>query len=209
MSFKSKRPGELFVVSGPSGAGKGTICKRLVAERSDIEISVSATTRAPREGEVDGVNYYFIDKETFSKQIEAGEFLEYAEVFDNFYGTPLKPVKEKLAAGIDVLLEIDVQGAKKVKENYPEGIFIFILPPSLKELRARLTNRGTDSMEVIEKRLSLAMGEIRQMFEYDYFIINDELDDAVDKARSIVDVEHLRVQDHILELLEIFEEELE
>ncbi len=200
-------PGELFIVSGPSGAGKGTICKRLIEETDNVELSVSATTRAPREGEVDGVNYYFIDKKEFEKRIKKGGFLEYAEVFGNLYGTPKKPMEEKLEKGIDVLLEIDVQGAAQVKKNYPEGIFIFVLPPSLKELRNRLVKRGTDTMEVIENRLSQAMGEIRQMFEYDYFVVNDDLNEAVEKVKDIVSAEHARVQDHGLELLKIYEEE--
>lgn len=207
MDHDCKHPGELFIVSGPSGTGKGTICKRLLAEMPALELSVSATTREKREGEEEGVNYYYIDKETFKKRIEEGGFLEYAEVFGNYYGTPRKMVEERMAQGIDVILEIDVQGAKKVKEAYPEGIFIFILPPSLEELRNRLIKRGTDTMEVIEHRLSLAMGEIRQMFEYDYFIVNDDLDEAVEVAKSIVIAEHGRVFDHGLELLRIYEEE--
>ena len=207
MEYKEIRPGELFIFSGPSGAGKGTICKRLIEERQSISLSVSATTRAPREKEVDGVNYYFIDKDTFQQRIDEGGFLEYAEVFGNFYGTPKGPVEEKLEAGIDVLLEIDVQGAAQIKKNYPEGIFVFILPPSLSELRNRLIKRGTDSMEVIEKRLSMALGEIRQMFEYDYFLVNDDLEEAVSTAKAIVDAEHVRVKDHGLELLKIYEEE--
>ena len=201
------RPGELFIVSGPSGVGKGTICKRLIEETEGIELSVSATTREPREGEVDGVNYYFMDKDAFQERIDQGGFLEYAEVFGNFYGTPLKPVEEKLAKGIDVLLEIDVQGGAKVKEVYPEGIFLFILPPSLEELRNRLIKRGKDSMEVIEHRLSIAMEEIRQMFGYDYFVVNDDLEEAVRLVKAIVTAEHARVQDHGLELLKIYEEE--
>ena len=200
-------PGELFIISGPSGTGKGTICRRLMEETENIALSVSATTRAPREGEVDGVNYYFLDKETFEERVNEGGFLEYAEVFGNFYGTPKKPVEDKLAEGIDVLLEIDVQGAVQVKKNYPEGIFIFVLPPTLAELRNRLIKRGTDSMEVIEHRLSMAMDEIRQMFEYDYFVVNDDLEEAVDKVRCIVSAEHARVQDHGMELLKIYEEE--
>lgn len=202
-------PGELFIISGPSGVGKGTICSKLLEDAHDFELSVSATTRQPREGEVDGVNYFFLEKEEFLNQIEDGGFLEYAEVFGNYYGTPRKPVEEKLANGIDVLLEIDVQGAAKVKEAYPEGIFIFILPPSLKELRNRLVKRGKDSAEVIEKRLSMAMEEIKEMFTYDYFVINDDLETAVELVESIVDAEHVRVQDHGLEMLKIYEEEQE
>ena len=207
MNHACSRPGELFIISGPSGAGKGTICRKVLEEKTDIVLSVSATTRAPREGEVDGVNYYFIDKEEFRRRIENDGFLEYAEVFDNYYGTPKQNVMEKLEAGNDVLLEIDVQGAAQIKKNFPEGIFVFILPPSLSELRNRLEKRGTDSQEVIEKRLSMAMSEIREMFEYDYFVVNDDLEEAVELTKAIVDAEHSRVQDHGLELLKIYEEE--
>lgn len=207
MNHNCCRLGELFIVSGPSGAGKGTICRKVLEEKKDIALSVSATTRAPREGEVDGVNYYFIDKEEFEKRIAEGGFLEYAEVFGNFYGTPKQNVMEKLEAGNDVLLEIDVQGAAQIKKNFPEGIFVFILPPTLAELRNRLEKRGTDSAEVIEKRLSMAMSEIREMFKYDYFVVNDDLEEAVALTKAIVDAEHSRVQDHGLELLKIYEEE--
>ena len=207
MEHICERPGELFIVSGPSGVGKGTICRRLIEEKKDIVLSVSATTRAQREGEVEGVNYYFMDKEDFEKIIAEDGFLEYAEVFGNYYGTPRKMVEEQLSQGNDVLLEIDVQGAMKVKEVCPEGIFIFILPPNLAELRNRLEKRGTDSQEVIEKRLSLAIEEIRQMFGYDYFVVNDDLEEAVAKVHDIVSAEHARVQDHGLELLRIYEEE--
>lgn len=207
MKNYGNRPGELFIVSGPSGVGKGTICKEVLKTESTVQLSVSATTREPREGEVHGVNYFFLSKEEFTERIENNEFLEYAEVFGNFYGTPIKPVEEKLNSGIDVLLEIDVQGAIRVKENYPEGIFIFVLPPTLAELRRRLTNRGTDSPEVIEERLSKAMGEIKQMFEYDYFVVNDDLEEAVATTKAIILAEHHRVKDHGLELVRILEEE--
>ena len=204
-----KRSGELFVVSGPSGAGKGTICRELLTakEGKGIALSVSATTRKPREGEEEGVSYYFIDKETFLKRVEEGGFLEYAEVYGNYYGTPKQNVIDKLEQGIDVMLEIDIQGAMKVKESYPEGIFIFILPPSLEELRNRLIKRGTDSMETIELRLSKTMDEIRNIMGYDYFIINDDLAEAVEKVKDLVSAEHSRVNDHGRELIEYFEEE--
>lgn len=207
MNHDCKHPGELFIISGPSGAGKGTICKHLLEDAENMVLSISATTREPREGEVHGESYYFIDKETFVTRIEEGGFLEYAEVFDNYYGTPKENVVEKLAQGIDVVLEIDIQGAKKVKESYPEGIFIFILPPSLKELRRRLIGRGTDSMEVIEKRLSKSLDEIREIHAYDYFVINDDLDVAVAEVEAIVTAEHDRVIDHGAELVKMFEEE--
>ena len=135
MNFMEKHPGKLFILSGPSGAGKGTICRQLLKETDNLELSVSMTTRGVRSGEIEGVSYYFTDRETFNECIERGELLEYAEVYGNYYGTPRKPVIEKLARGTDVILEIDMQGALKVKENYPDGIFIFILPPSMSELR--------------------------------------------------------------------------
>ena len=155
MNPVDKHAGKLFILSGPSGAGKGTICKELLAQtsRDDVQLSVSMTTRNPRNGETEGASYYFVSKEEFLRKIEAGGLLEHAEVYGNYYGTPKQPVIEKLAAGIDVILEIDMQGALKVKENYPDGVFIFILPPSMSELRKRLTGRGTETAEAIEMRL--------------------------------------------------------
>ena len=155
MNPVDKHAGKLFILSGPSGAGKGTICKELLAQtsRDDVQLSVSMTTRNPRNGETEGASYYFVSKEEFLRKIEAGGLLEHAEVYGNYYGTPKQPVIEKLAAGIDVILEIDMQGALKVKENYPDGVFIFILPPSMSELRKRLTGRGTETSEAIEMRL--------------------------------------------------------
>ena len=144
---------KLFILSGPSGVGKGTIVSEVLKEDPDIHLSVSATTRSPRKGEVRGVSYYFMEDGEFRSEIEAGGFLEYADVHGHFYGTPKAPVLEKLAEGRDVILEIDVQGAMQVKETYPEGVFIFILPPSLGELRRRIEDRGTESREDIELRL--------------------------------------------------------
>ena len=207
MDHNCEHPAELFIISGPSGAGKGTICSRILEERGGIELSVSATTRQPREGEVEGVNYFFIDKPEFERRIGEGGFLEFAEVYGNYYGTPKQNVLERLAEGKDVLLEIDIQGAMKVKESYPEGIFIFILPPSKAELRRRLEGRGTDTQEVIEARLAKTMEEVRQIHGYDYFIVNDDLDQAVYEALAIISAEHDRVKDHGDELIRMFEEE--
>ena len=145
--------GLLYVISGPSGAGKGTICKRVLDEL-DIDLSISMTTRKPREGEVHGVNYYFVTKEEFQERIAEDGFFEYAQVYENYYGTPKQMVMEQLAKGRDVLLEIDTQGALNVKKAYPEGVAIFLLPPSLEELRKRLTGRGTETPEAIELRLT-------------------------------------------------------
>ena len=178
--------GLLVVVSGPSGTGKGTICKRLVEDNKDIELSVSATTRNPREGEVEGVNYYFLKVDEFKRRIECNDFLEYASVYENFYGTPKSNVVQKLNEGKSVILEIDIQGAMKVKKQYEDGVFIFVAPPSLKELRNRIVNRGTDSMEVIDKRMMCARSEMECAIEYDYLVVNDDLETAVKSVEAIV-----------------------
>ena len=207
MDFKEKHPGKLFVFSGPSGAGKGTICKKLLEENKELALSVSMTTRAPREGEVEGVSYYFNDKETFKERIEAGELLEHAEVYGNYYGTPKGPVIEKLEKGIDVILEIDMQGALKVKENYPDGVFVFILPPSMSELRKRLTGRGTETEEAIELRLGETLKELSYIEKYDYCVVNGELDEAVARVKSIVVAEHSKVAFTAEELIASYKEE--
>ncbi|WP_326909280.1 guanylate kinase [Sedimentibacter sp. MB31-C6] len=181
--------GLLIVISGPSGSGKGTICKRLLKQMKDISISVSATTRKPRVGEVEGVNYYFIDKKEFEKRIEQNKFLEYAKVYGNYYGTPKEKALEQIESGNDVILEIDIQGALQVKDNYPDGVFIFIMPPSLRELKNRIEGRGTDSKEVIAKRMESACEELNYAFQYDYVVLNDEVEAATDKIRHIISAE--------------------
>ena len=152
MNSENRHSGKLFIVSGPSGAGKGTICKRLIEESDPgrIELSVSMTTRKARVGEEEGRSYYFVSRERFLKEVKNDGFIEYAEVYENYYGTPKEKVLDKLSQGVDIVLEIDIQGAMKVKEAYPEGVFIFILPPSMSILRKRLTGRGTDSLKTIE-----------------------------------------------------------
>ena len=184
--------GQLLVISGPSGAGKGTVCKSLL-EKNDIWISVSATTRKPRNGEIDGVNYFFIDKDEFLTKIDSNDFLEYAEVYGNYYGTPKSKVFEVLESGKDVILEIDIQGALKIKSAYPDGVFIFILPPSMEELRYRITNRGSETPESLKTRLNCAYEEISFASKYDYAVINDEVNEAVKKIESIVTAEKCRV----------------
>lgn len=199
-----------MVVSGPSGAGKGTICKELLSRRGDdITVSISATTRSPRDGEVEGVNYFFLKKDKFKEMIEEGEFLEYAQVYDNFYGTPKKFVMDELLAGRNVLLEIDIQGAMQVREKYPEGVFVFVLPPSMKELKNRIIGRGSETAETLEKRFSSAFSEIDYIEKYDYYIINDKVDKATDTLVSIIDAESHRVVENIEELINEFKGERE
>ena len=185
--------GMLIVLSGPSGTGKGTVCKALLNKHRDISLSISATTREPRTGEIHGKHYFFTKREEFEDRIGKGEFLEYANVFSNYYGTPKSFVDEMLASGKDVLLEIDVQGALKVKENSPEGVFIFLIPPSMAELEKRIRSRGTETEEKIRERLGKAGAEMDLMDRYDYVIINDKVDNVVAKIESIMDAERLRV----------------
>ena len=206
MNPVEKHAGKLFILSGPSGAGKGTICKALLAE-TDLELSVSMTTRNPRAGETDGESYYFVSKDEFLRKIEASGFLEYAEVYGNFYGTPKQPVIDKLSAGTDVILEIDMQGALKVKENYPYGVFIFILPPSMSELRKRLTGRGTETAEAIEMRLGETLKELSYIDKYDYCVVNGQLEEAVTRVKAIVTAEHSRVTFTAEELISRYKEE--
>lgn len=204
---RSEHKGKLFIISGPSGAGKGTICKRLI-EETKVEISVSMTTRQPRDGEINGKSYYFTTKEDFLREVEADGFLEWAEVYGNYYGTPKAKVDEKLAAGIDVVLEIDIQGALNVKEAYPEGIFIFILPPSMAELRKRITGRGSETEESLRLRLSQTLKEVSYIDKYDYCVVNGELEEAVTRVKSIVIAEHSRVSQNIYKLIEQYKEEV-
>lgn len=198
--------GRLFVISGPSAVGKGTIVKELLDADENLRVSVSATTRAPRAGETDGVSYYFLTKEEFKEKIDNGGFLEWAEVHGNFYGTPKAPVEKLLAEGKDVILEIDVQGAMQVKESGGEGAYIFILPPSMEELRNRINNRGTETEEAIALRMSKAAGEIAYVDRYDYFVINDDLQEAINTVKAIMVSEHQKINSKSAATLAAFKE---
>ena len=178
--------GVLYVVSAPAGCGKGTILQTVLKNNDNLYYSVSGTTRNPRPGEIDGVNYFFHTKEEFKKLINNNDVLEYAEFCDNYYGTPRKPVEEKLSEGYDVILEIETNGAMQVKKNFSDAVMIFILPPSVGELRRRLNKRGTESAEIIEKRLGEAVREIKCAKNYDYIMINAELEKAIIDFEAII-----------------------
>lgn len=184
--------GILFVLSGPSGVGKGTVRARLFENSANLQYSISMTTRQMREGEQDGVDYFYKTHEEFESLIEQGELLEYAKFVNNYYGTPRSYVLETLNSGKDVFLEIEVQGALQVKEHFPEGVFIFLSPPSLDELKNRIVNRGTETSELVKKRLNEASNEIDMMHAYDYVVVNDEVDHAVQKVKSIIVSEHCK-----------------
>ncbi|SHF20049.1 guanylate kinase [Caldanaerobius fijiensis DSM 17918] len=185
--------GLLIVLSGPSGAGKGTICKELCERNKQYRLSISVTTRKPRKGEVDGKNYFFKDLEQFQKMVEENQLLEWAKVYDNYYGTPREYVEKSLKEGYDVILEIDIQGALKVKEKFPEGVFIFILPPSMEELKKRIINRGTETEEEIMKRFKSAYDELNYISKYNYVVVNDDVEEAIKKIESIIIAEKCRV----------------
>ncbi len=188
-----KKRGLLIVISGPSGTGKGTICRELLNLRPNIIFSVSATTRLARQGEMEGQNYFFVSKDEFKNMIKDNQLLEYAQVYGNYYGTPKNYVLENLSKGKDVLLEIDIEGALQVKEKFSDGVFIFILPPSLQELKRRIVGRGTESQQDIERRYGCAIEEIQQIDRYDYAIINDDIEKAIRDVESIIQAEKCKV----------------
>ena len=187
------RKGLLIVISGASGTGKGTVCKKILADSPEVAYSVSATTRKPRAGEVDGKEYYFLSVEQFKTWIAEEKFLEYAEVYGNFYGTPLNKIEERLNLGDDILLEIDVQGALNVKQKCPDGVYIFLLPPSLEELKRRIEGRGTENPESLSRRLKNAVAEIKIGLNYDYVVVNDTIDNAAAQILAILTAERLKV----------------
>lgn len=192
--MKQTRKGLLLVISGPAGVGKGTINLSLISRNSDIRMSVSATTRPPRPGEIDGVHYFFKSEEEFQKMIESGAFLEYMRVFNtHYYGTPKSFVEQELAEGRSVILEIDVQGAMRVKAAYPDAVLIFIAPPSMSELKSRLIHRGTESSEAIERRFETAFQEMEFVDRYDYVVVNDILDLAIARTEDIIVAERCKV----------------
>ncbi|MBQ2671693.1 MAG: guanylate kinase [Clostridia bacterium] len=195
------KKGCLIIFSGPSGAGKDTILNKIMGEKENLKLSVSHTTRPPREGEVNGKNYYFVSRQEFMKMVENGEMLEYAIYCENYYGTSAVKVKDELEKGNDVILEIEVQGAEQVMKKVPEALSIFILPPSLAELKRRLKTRGTDSDEVINRRVEEAEKEIALAHNYDYVIINDDIEKSAKKVLKIIELQEMKFQNmkHIID----------
>lgn len=185
--------GILIIFSGPSGSGKGTVLGKLLENRDDTKISVSMTTREKRAGEIDGVHYYFVTRDYFEKKIADNKMLEYAEYADNLYGTPKDPVDEMLKAGLAVILEIEVQGAEKIRKLYPDAVSIFLAPPSTAVLEERLRGRNTEDEETVNHRLVIALEEIRRAVEYDYLVINDTVDNAVNRIETIINAERLKL----------------
>jgi len=203
-----RKTGNLFIVSGPSGAGKGTIIQKTLKDRKNINLSISFTTRPPRDWEIDGKNYFFCSKDKFEEMIKNDEFLEYAVVYNYYYGTPKKPVIDALKKGEDILLEVDIQGALKIKKSYKKGIFIFVLPPSMKELKNRITDRGSETDEELNLRCISAFEEISYIQKYDYYIINDKIEKSISSFKAIMDAEKCRVMADIKDIINTYREEL-
>ena len=200
--------GKHLVISGPSGVGKGTICKR-IAEDLDVDVSVSMTTRKPRDGEEEGVSYYFVTHDEFQAEIARDGLLEYAQRYENYYGTPKARIIENLESGRDVILEIEMEGALKAKKAVPGAVLIFILPPSLAELRRRLEGRGTETKEAIEMRLSDTVGEIEYITGYDYAVVNDNIEQAVADVEKIIAAEHMSTRGCAQQIIDKYKEELQ
>lgn len=184
--------GKILVISGPSGVGKGTVVNELLKDADEFALSISATTRQPREGELDGVNYFFLTKEKFLAKAESNQMLEYAEYCNNYYGTPREYVENTIEKGKNIILEIEVQGAMKVKESMPEAVTLFIMPDKWETLERRLHKRGTESEEVIQERLKTAITEIQQAHKYDYIVINGELEKCIEDVKSVIEVEGMK-----------------
>ena len=189
--------GILVVVSGFSGAGKGTLMKELLKRYDNYALSISATTRAPREGETDGKEYFFVTKEQFEKMRDERKLIEYPQYVNNYYGTPKEYVEQKMAEGKDVILEIEIQGALKVKKRFPDALLLFVTPPSAEELRRRLVGRGTETLEVINARLARAAEEASGMEAYDYLLINDDLDRCVEEMHQLIQLQHRKTSYHL------------
>ena len=192
--LKSNNKGSLIVISGPSGSGKDSVCERLKEYNDNFWVSISCTTRKPRQGEEDGINYFFIDKECFENKIKKDEFLEYAVYNNNYYGTPKDKINDYLNKGIDVILVIEVQGALKIKHKVPEAIFIFLMPPTMRDLVYRLKKRGTESNDKIVERFKKAYKEINEVNKYNYVVVNDDLDKATKKVNSIIEAQKCMVE---------------
>lgn len=186
--------GILIIFSGPSGSGKGTVLGKLLEKRDDAKISVSMTTREKRAGEIDGVHYYYVTRDYFEKKIADNKMLEYAEYANNLYGTPKDPVDEMLKAGLAVILEIEVQGAEKIRKLYPDAVSIFLTPPSTAVLEERLRGRKTEDEETVNHRLVIALEEIKRAVEYDYIVVNDTVENAVSSIETIIDAERLKIK---------------
>ena len=201
-----EKKGILIVVSGFSGAGKGTLMKKLMQDYDNYALSISATTRQPRVGEEDGREYFFRTKEEFEKMIARDELIEYARYVENYYGTPKQYVMEQLEAGKDVILEIEIQGARKIKKKFPETVLVFVTAPSMEVLRERLVGRGTETAEVIHQRLARAAQEAEGVDEYDYLLVNDQLEDAVDRLHNIIQSEHFAMRRNLGFIHEIQEQ---
>ncbi|MDI9471482.1 MAG: guanylate kinase [Bacillota bacterium] len=196
-----ERKGLLFILSGPSGAGKGSMVKGIIERRDDVFLSISATCRSPRKGEVERGSYQFLSREEFEDNISRSEYLEWAEIYGNLYGTPKEPVFRALNEGRNIILEIDYQGALQIKRIYPDAIFVFVLPPSLEELRQRVIRRDSETQESLETRYYSALEEIHYLERYDYFIINDKLEESIEKLNAIITAETCRVGQDVLTLL--------
>lgn len=185
--------GLLIIVTGPSAVGKGAICRALLRRDAGVRFSVSMTTRPPRPGERDGVEYFFVSREEFERRVQAGDLLEWAEVYGNYYGTPRRPVEEAIASGQDIILDIDIAGATAVRRRYPDALSVFVLPPSMRELEVRMRRRASETEEAIRRRLAEAPRWIAQGLEYDYVLVNDDLEQAVSQLRAIIVAEKCRV----------------